>query len=135
MLPGKRLPSDRPDGAADSDHTHDDEDGYRKQCAQHLYARYPERIYPGILPPMLYAIAVLEVLLDEEGQIQDLNWMREPAQAQEVPALIEALVRAAAPFPAPTHLIDGEVMVSYTETWLWDASGQFQLHTLSEGQH
>ncbi|MEF9963347.1 MAG: hypothetical protein RR749_14815 [Comamonas sp.] len=121
--------------APDTDGSSADEDAYRKHCAQHLYARYPERIYPGMLPPMLYAIGVLELLLDEDGQIQELNWMREPAQAQEVPALIEALVRAAAPFPAPTHLIDGEVMVSYTDTWLWDASGQFQLHTLSEGQH
>ncbi|GAB2823669.1 hypothetical protein GCM10027276_27850 [Comamonas piscis] len=110
------------------------DEAYRKRCAQHLYDRYPERIYTGMLPPMLYAIGVLDLLLDEDGHIQDMNWMREPAQAQEVPPLIEALVQAAAPFPAPQHLRHGEVMVSYTETWLWDASGQFQLHTLSEGQ-
>ena len=110
------------------------DEAYRKRCAQHLYDRYAERIYPGMLPPMLYAIGVLELLLDEDGHIQDMNWMREPAQAQEVPALIEALVQAAAPFPMPQHLHQGEVMVSYTDTWLWDASGKFQLHTLSEGQ-
>jgi hypothetical protein len=45
-------------------------------------------------------------------------------------AEIERTVRKAAPFPAPVRL--GKA--SYIETWLWDASGSFQLHTLSEGQ-
>jgi len=25
--------------------------------------------------------------------------------------------------------------VTYTDTWLWDKSGHFQLDTLTEGQH
>jgi hypothetical protein len=40
------------------------------------------------------------------------------------------LVRAAAPFPAPKRM--GRVV--YTDTWLWDKSGRFQLDTLTEGQ-
>ena len=135
QLPGARMPQWSPEAdGQDSVLNPVADEAYRKRCAQHLYERYAERIYPGMLPPMLYAIGVLELLLDEDGHIQDMNWMREPAQAQEVPPLIEALVQAAAPFPAPQHLRHGEVMVSYTETWLWDASGKFQLHTLSEGQ-
>ena len=43
---------------------------------------------------------------------------------------IERTVRAAAPFPVPARL--GKV--TYTDTWLWDKSGQFQLDTLTEGQ-
>ena len=43
----------------------------------------------------------------------------------------ERTVRAAAPFPAPTRM--GKV--TYTDTWLWDKSGHFQLDTLTEGQH
>jgi len=39
-------------------------------------------------------------------------------------------VRAAAPFPVPARM--GKV--TYTETWLWDKSGHFQLDTLTEGQ-
>jgi hypothetical protein len=33
---------------------------YRKQAAQHLYERNSGRIYQGMLPPMLYAIGVLQ---------------------------------------------------------------------------
>lgn len=36
----------------------------------------------------------------------------------------------AAPFPAASRL--GPVV--WTDTWLWDKSGRFQLDTLTEGQ-
>ena len=104
-------------------------DVYRQACARHLYQRYANRIYAGQLPPLLHAIAVLELYLDAQGQIEGLHWMREPGHAPEVVTQIEDLVYGAAPFPAPPS-----GTAAYTETWLWDASGQFQLHTLTEGQ-
>ena len=103
---------------------------YRKDAAEHLYARNQQRIYPGTLPPMLYAVGVLDVEIDHTGQIKRLHWQRAPQHAPEVVRQIEALVRAAAPFPAPARM----GRVTYTDVWLWDASGQFQLDTLTEGQ-
>lgn len=103
---------------------------YRKDAATHLYGRNAQRIFKGKLPPLLYAIGVLEVHLDRNGRITQLHWMRAPRHAPEVIADIERTVRAAAPFPAPTHM--GRVV--YTDTWLWDKKGQFQLDTLTEGQ-
>lgn len=79
---------------------------------------------------MLYAIGVLQVNIDTQGRVTRLHWMRAPSHAPEVVAEIERTVRAAAPFPAPLGL--GKV--TYTDTWLWDKSGQFQLDTLTEGQ-
>lgn len=102
---------------------------YERKAANHLYLRYASRIYRGKLPAMLYAVGVLEISLSGSGQIQRLNWMRKPSHAPEVVREIERLVRAVAPFP-PT----GVGSVSYTDTWLWDRSGRFQLDTLSEGQ-
>lgn len=103
---------------------------YRQAAAQHLYAQNSSRIYKGKLPPMLYAIGVLQVQLDPQGRIKNLHWMRKPSHAPEVVAEIERTVRAAAPFPV-THQSG---TMTYTETWLWDESGKFQLDTLSEGQ-
>jgi hypothetical protein len=31
-------------------------------------------------------------------------------------------------------MTDGSGRVTYTDTWLWDKSGRFQLDTLTEGQ-
>ena len=47
---------------------------YRRDAARHLYARQPERIYPGRPPPMLYAVGVLHVDIDRTGQVQALRW-------------------------------------------------------------
>lgn len=103
---------------------------YRQDGATHLYGLNSERIFKGKLPPQLYAIGVLEVDIDRTGKVLRLNWLRAPRHAPEVVKEIERTVRAAAPFPAPTRL--GKV--TYTETWLWDKSGNFQLDTLTEGQ-
>jgi periplasmic protein TonB len=103
---------------------------YRTDAASHLYGLNQERIYKGRLPPMLYAIGVLQVEVDGRGDVRKLNWMRAPRHAPEVVAEIERTVRAAAPFPAPARM--GKVV--YTDTWLWHKSGRFQLDTLTEGQ-
>ncbi|MBX9960826.1 MAG: hypothetical protein K2Y15_11880 [Burkholderiaceae bacterium] len=103
---------------------------YRLDAAYHLYGKNNGRIYQGVMPHFLYAIGVLEVQVDPRGNLLALNWMRAPDHAPEVIAEIERTVRQAAPFPAPVQLGSA----SYIETWLWDASGNFQLHTLSEGQ-
>ncbi len=103
---------------------------YRQDAATHLYGLNAARIYKGRMPPMLYAIGVLQVNLDARGRVLGTSWMRAPRHAPEVMAEIERTVRAAGPFPAPTRL--GKV--TYTDTWLWDKSGKFQLDTLTEGQ-
>ena len=103
---------------------------YRRDAATHLYARNTERIWAGKLPPLLYAVGVLQVDIDRMGQVTDIRWMRAPTQAPEVMAEIERTVRMAAPFPAPVRM--GKV--TYTDTWLWHKSGRFQLDTLTEGQ-
>jgi periplasmic protein TonB len=103
---------------------------YRADAASHLYGLNQERIYKGRMPPLLYAIGVLQVEVDGHGNVRKLDWMRAPKHAPEVVAEIERTVRAAAPFPAPARM--GKVV--YTDTWLWHKSGRFQLDTLTEGQ-
>lgn len=103
---------------------------YRADAAQHLYSLNQERIWKGRLPPLLYAIGVLQVEVDGNGQVRNLNWMRAPKHAPEVIAEIERTVRSAAPYPVPARM--GKVV--YTDTWLWHKSGKFQLDTLTEGQ-
>ncbi|WP_414652525.1 hypothetical protein [Hydrogenophaga sp.] len=103
---------------------------YRKDGARHLYERNGHRIYKGKLPPLLHAVGVLQVEVDDIGDIKQVNWMRAPSHAPDVMREIERTVRAAAPFPAPVRM----GRVTYTEVWLWDKSGNFQLDTLTEGQ-
>jgi protein TonB len=103
---------------------------YRTDAASHIYGKNQDRIWKGRMPPLLYAIGVLQVEVDGNGQVRQLSWMRAPKHAPEVIAEIEKTVRAAAPYPAPAKM--GKVV--YTDTWLWHKSGKFQLDTLTEGQ-
>lgn len=103
---------------------------YRKDGASHLYGRNGHRIFKGKLPPLLYAVGVLQVEVDGRGNVRELNWMRAPDHVPQVVKEIERTVREAAPFPAPVAM----GWVTYTDVWLWDRSGNFQLDTLTEGQ-
>ncbi len=104
---------------------------YRSDAATHLYGLNAARIYKGRMPPLLYAVGVLNTEIDSVGRITRLDWMRSPNHAPEVVAEIERTIRSAAPFPAPSRM--GRVV--YTDTWLWHVSGKFQLDTLTEGQN
>lgn len=104
---------------------------YRKDAASHLYGLHRDDVYVGRMPPLLYAVGVLQTDIDKRGYVTGVRWMRAPSHAPEVMAEIERLARAAAPYPAPMKLGS----VTYTETWLWHKSGRWQLHTLTEGQN
>ncbi len=103
---------------------------YRRDAAGHLYALNASKIYKGKLQPLLYAVGVFEVEIGNRGQVISTNWLRAPTHAPEVMAEIERMVRQVAPYPAPARM----GRVTYTDTWLWDKSGRFQLDTLTEGQ-
>lgn len=103
---------------------------YRQDAAGHIYGLNAGRIFKGRMPPLLYAIGVLQVDVDDRGNVRRIDWMRAPSHAPEVIQEIERMVRAAQPFPVPVRM--GKV--TYTDTWLWHKSGQFQLDTLTEGQ-
>ena len=104
---------------------------YRESGATHLYGLNADRIYKGRMPPLLYAVGVINVEINQVGIVTRLDWMRAPRHAPEVIAEIERTIKAASPFPAPVRM--GKVV--YTDTWLWHKSGKFQLDTLTEGQN
>jgi periplasmic protein TonB len=103
---------------------------YRPIGAQHLYGTYKQRIYKGKLPPLLYAIAITETEIDENGNVVSAVVTREPAAAKEVGPLVVAMIHAASPFPKPGRA----GRTRYQDVWLVDQSYKFQLDTLTEGQ-
>ena len=106
------------------------EKAYRQDAARVIYAAYPDSIFKGKLPPLLYAIAVVETEIDAHGNVRDVRMLRAPTHAPEVTARVRELIRKAGPLPAPARL----GTVRYVDTWLVDKSGKFQLDTLTEGQ-
>ncbi len=103
---------------------------YRLDGARHLYATYPDRIYKGKMPPLMHAVVVTEVELDAAGNVRNIQMVRVPSHAPEVVVKVREMIRAASPLPAPQRM----GAMRYTDVWLVDKSGRFQLDTLTEGQ-
>ena len=103
---------------------------YRKLGARHIYNKYPQRIYKGKIPPLVYAVVVTETEVDSSGRVTGVYFSRTPSHAPEVSGKIAELIRDASPLPSPGKL----GAHTYVDTWLWDKSGQFQLDTLTLGQ-
>ncbi|MBT2333996.1 hypothetical protein J7E49_08775 [Variovorax paradoxus] len=103
---------------------------YRKTGARQIYKAYPQRIYKGKIPPLVYAVVVVETDIDADGNVRNVTFSRVPSHAPEVPGKIAELIKAASPLPSPGRL-GGH---TYVDTWLWDKSENFQLDSLTLGQ-
>ena len=104
--------------------------GYRDSAARHIYATYAANIYKGTLPPLVHAVVIIDTEVDGRGNVRDVHIIRSPDHAPDVAQDVERMVRNASPFPAPS----GAAPLRFTEVWLVDHTGRFQLHTLTEGQ-
>jgi protein TonB len=102
---------------------------YRSDGARHIYAAYAKHIHKGKMPPLLYGVAIIETEIDAQGHVQNVRVVRKPAAAEVEPWAVN-MIKAASPFPAPAKMGS----VRYTDIWLVDKSGRFQLDTLTEGQ-
>ena len=54
---------------------------YREDGATHLYGLNADRIYKGKLPPLLYAIGVLDIHINRLGIVTHIDWTRAPRHA------------------------------------------------------
>ena len=103
---------------------------YRKTGSGAIYKAYPTRIHKGKIPPLVYAVVVVETDIDATGKVVNVTFSRTPSHAPEVPPMIVELIRKASPLPSPGRL----GAHTYVDTWLWDKSGTFQLDSRTLGQ-
>ena len=106
-----------------------DAKAYRVDAARHIYRNYRPLIHQGQLPPLLQGVAILETTIDEEGAVEKIEVIREPA-AKEITPWLVAMIQAAQPFPAAPR--QGKVV--YRDIWLVTSEGRFQLDAITEGQ-
>jgi periplasmic protein TonB len=103
---------------------------YRTDGAKHLYSAYSKQVRKGKMPPLLYGVAIIETEIGAGGVVREVRVVRQPAAAEVGPWAVE-MIKKASPFPAPPASMG---TVKYTEIWLVDSSGRFQLDSLTEGQ-
>lgn len=108
-------------------------DAYKNEVALRIHAASPD-ISTGRPQDLLRAVIVLNVIMDRNGQPTRITIQRTPGDAEAEQRAIRSVQRAA-PFPRPSNaILRGRSGVEFSETWLFNDDGRFQLRTLAQGQ-
>jgi protein TonB len=106
---------------------------YKTAVAQHVVKSNPEQTFSGKLPAMLPAIVVLSITVDRNGNLTDVVVQRyRDADAAWVAV---TSIRVSDPLPKPTTLLATNTgLLTFSETFLFNSEGRFQLRTLAGPQ-
>jgi protein TonB len=107
-------------------------DDYKTKVAQHVVQHNPGHSYEGTLPPMLPAIVVLEITVDENGQLANVivQRSRDPGASQ----VALAALRRSTPLPRPQRLALASGRLTFSETFLFADRDRYQLRSLARPQ-
>jgi protein TonB len=108
-------------------------DAYKIGVARHILRSNLGHTFDGQLPPMLPAIVVLRLSVDNTGNLTDVFVQRSRDEVASAAAM--ASIRRSGTFPLPCGLIvrpDGTL--SFSETFLFNGQYQFQLRSLAGPQ-
>lgn len=107
-------------------------DAYKADVARHIMDRNPERIFDGRLPPMLPAIVVLNITVDDQGQLTDVQVQRSRDPGASEVAL--ASLRRSGPLPRPDGLMPRGAAMTFSETFLFGEQYRYQIRSLAGPQ-
>lgn len=102
---------------------------FQLQAARRLVAANPGGTYLTAVPDPLLAIPVLEVELNEDGQVRRIKVRRVPTQATDTVQLAKDAVQRAAPYGSMRHL--GKPW-TFVEVFLFDDERRFKPRTLDD---
>jgi protein TonB len=107
-------------------------DDYKSQVAQHVLQHNPDRSYTGKLPPMLPAIVVLQITVDENGGLENVAVQR--SRDDDASQIALDSMRRSTPLPPPHALAQAGGKLTFSETFLFADSGRYQLRSLAGPQ-
>jgi protein TonB len=110
----------------------DSVDSYKYHVARHVMRYNGENTFSGKLPPMLPAVVVLRITVDEMGRMTDCWVQRAPENDTGAAKIAVASMRRAGLLPRPLNLASGpNRSLSYSETFLFNDDYRFQMRTLA----
>lgn len=108
-------------------------DAYKAEVAQHVMRANSGQTFSGQLPPMLPAIVVVNITVDEDGQLQDVAVQR--SRDPDASKVAVASMRRSGRLPRPANLlVTNTRALTFSETFLFDHQYRFQLRSLAGPQ-
>ena len=111
----------------------DSVDRYKYDVAEQIMRYNGAHTFNGRLPPMLPAVVVLSITVDQTGRITRVTVQRSRDEAASKVAL--ASMQRVGSLPRPFNLANGPgASLTFSETFLFNAEYRFQLRTLAPVQ-
>lgn len=108
-------------------------DAYKAEVAQHVMRHNSGQTFSGRLPPMLPAVVVLNITVDEDGELQDVVVQR--SRDPDASKVAVASMRRSGRLPKPASLLVTNMRsLTFSETFLFNDQYQFQLRSLAGPQ-
>jgi protein TonB len=112
---------------------YDSNEDYKRAAAKHVVRKNKANTFTGRLPPMLPAVVVLNITVDETGRTIEVSVQR--SLDDEATAVAIASIYHAGSLPSPRNLVAGPGRsLTYSETFLFNADYRFQIRTLAPRQ-
>lgn len=105
-------------------------EAWKRSAAERIHDANRSKLYAGRPHHLLQAVIVVEATVDGRGNVVSSKIMRSP-KIKPLDDMALASLKAASPLPPPPAklLVRGNLV--YTETWLVQNDGKFQIRTLS----
>lgn len=108
-------------------------DDYKTRVAERIVNTNPGLIFSGRLPPMLPAVVVLTISVDQNGALSHVVVQR--SRSSEASEIALMAVQHGAPFPKPQQLLHrGHKTLDFSETFLFGDDEHFKVRTLAGPQ-
>lgn len=127
------APSSAPAAAQGAPSQANSVSGYKAEVARRVYETSSAQVFTGQPPPLLRSIVVVNVIIDENGQLVSARVYRDNGDVEMRNAALASLKRAT-PLPKPTRAVLKGRQVEYLESWLFRRDGKFQVRSLAELQ-
>lgn len=105
-------------------------EAWKRAAAMRIHQANQKQLFEGRPHHLLQAVIVVEATVDRSGNVVGSRVTRSP-KIQKLDQMALASLKAASPLPAPpsTLLVRGNLV--FSETWLVQNDGRFQVRTLA----
>ncbi len=110
-------------------------DEYKYYAARHVMRSNAGHTFSGKLPPIVPAVVVLRITVDETGAITNMWVQRKPGHDEGESEIAMASMARAGALPPPSNLAAYPWRtLEYSETFLFNDRKQFQIRSLAPVQ-
>lgn len=108
-------------------------ESWKRDAALRIHQANRKQLFEGRPHHLLKAVIVVEVTVDASGQVVGSRVLRSP-KIKSLDDMALTSLKAASPLPAPPKALLARGRLVYSETWLVQNDGRFQVRTLAQPQ-